>query len=211
MTENKRYEQYLKRLIADSKQLYVDTENLLNFYDLINCHLEYRESIHKAPGALYSFVNGLQTSIVIRIHRLFDSQSLNMKKLINFAKTHRARIKWPSQLPDTKDLDKQLVDISNASDLIDKVKKQRDKNYAHLDTNVAVNVDDFATNNPLNEIQINTLIELSHRILIEHYAWKYQATIQMKNVNSIDINSFLELLRIGVKYQKVEFENSLND
>jgi len=210
MKENNRYEKYLNRLTEDAKLLYVDINNLMKFYDLINSNPDYRESIHRAPGALYSFVNGLQTSIVIRTYKLYDSQSLSLQKLVNFAKTHIAKIIWESQPPDKKDLDKQLANISNSAQNINKIKKQRDKNYAHLDTKVAVNIDDFAKNNPLNGNQILSLIELSHKILIDHYAWKYQATIEMKNVNSIDIKSLLELIRIGAKYQRKEIEDSLN-
>lgn len=210
MNENKRYEKYLNRLTEDAKQLYVDINNLMKFYDLINSNPDYRESIHRAPGALYSFVNSLQTSIVIRTHKLYDNQSLSLQKLVNFAKTHLTKIIWSSQPPDKNDLDKQLADISKSAQNISKLKNQRDKNYAHLATKVAVDIDDFAKNNPLNESQIVSLVELSHEILIDHYAWKHQGTIEMKNVNSIDIKSLLELIRVGAKYQRKEIEDSLN-
>ena len=64
---NERYEKYLNQLIEEASQLYVDLKNFIKFYELVGGNIKYQEALHVAPGALYSLVNGLYSSIIVKI------------------------------------------------------------------------------------------------------------------------------------------------
>lgn len=203
MTPEKRYKLYLDELIND--QISLDSQ-FRNLKKLFNLQHKYSAEIEEILGSVAAIVDAMQTSILIRTHRLFDSKNVSVKKLINFGQEHLNEINWYLKPPKSLFID-QLKEINDNKDILDKIKNQRHKNGAHLEPSVLIDFEKFNELNYIDEKVYFSAIKLSGKILQEHYRYYDGAHKEMKLDNSVKIQNMFELLRSGIAAKKEYFKS----
>lgn len=197
-TPKNTYEQYLMKLIEDAQRVDADFRNYMTLWEHMD---EYLDAINEAPGTFRSIINGLRTSTVVLIHRLFDSGSVNLKKIIGLAKTHLDTIDW-SEKPTMDALDKHLEKIDEFASTLDRLRVQRNKAYAHLDKKPIQDAEAFADKTPLDSKDLRKAIDLAFDILQDHYRFFSGPHLEMQVKNSVQVKHLLELIRHGVQPMK---------
>ena len=196
-----KYDQYLERLIEDAQRLDADFRNYIKLWSLLD---EYLDEINEAPGTFRSILNAFKTSTVVLTHRLFDTKSIGLQELIRIADTHGAAIDWKGGRLTSHDLQIQRGQITAYQDTLDRLRKQRNKGYAHLDKKQILDREAFAQAVPLAENDMRGAIDLAHVILQKHYGARFNTHLEMGIVNAVNVKHLLELVRIGRKYWKEE-------
>lgn len=166
MSKNVSYDHFLERLEHDVQRLDADFRNYLRLWEKMDDHID---DINEAPGTFTSFINSMRTSTVVLTHRLFDKNSVGLRKLIAQAENHLAEIDWQGTPPNEADLQDQRARIKGLNDVLERLRVQRNKAYAHLDKEHILNQEAFAGDYPLNSDDLHEAIDLAQEIIQEHY------------------------------------------
>lgn len=203
INQAEKYDQYLNRLIEDAQRLDADFRNFTKLWSLLD---DYLDEVNEAPGTFMSIINAFRTSTVVLAHRLFDARSdvVSLHELIRIADTHGGVIDWKGGRLSSQDLDAQRNRITAYQDPLDRLRKQRNKAYAHLDKKHVLNREAFAQDFPLVDKDLRGAIELAHNVLQEHHGARFNSHLEMRIVNAVNVKHLLELVRIGRKYRKTE-------
>lgn len=203
MSDEVSYDQYLERLEHDIQRLDADFRNYTRLWELIDDH---RDEINEAPGTFTSFINSLRTSTVVLTHRLFDKGSVGLRKLIAEAENHLCEIDWKGGHPGCADLQSQRNRIKGMSDVLERLRVQRNKAYAHLDKEHILDREAFAADYPLRSDDLRQAIDLAQEIFQEHYGWRHDTHLSMGIVGAVNVDHLLDLIRIGRKYRRQDFD-----
>lgn len=189
-----KYDQFLERLVNEVQRLDADFRNFITFWKSMD---EYIDEVNEAPGTFKAFINGLKTSTVLLTHRLFDKGSVGLHELIRIAKTHGEKIEWERDQLSSAELDDQRDKIDAFQETLDRLRKQRNKAYAHLDKKEVLDRESFAEEFPLDQDDIRKAIDLAQEILQEHYGARFNAHLDMRIGGAVSVKHLLELVRAG--------------
>ena len=205
MSRTNNYDQFLDRMELDVQRLDADYRNYIQFWELMG---DYLDEFNEAPGTFTTFINSLRTSTVVLAHRLFDDKSVGIRKLIAVAENHLADIDWQGDPPQKANLKGQRDRIAGSQSVLDRIKDQRHKTYAHLDKKQILNREVFAANHPLDSNDIGQAIELAKEIVHDHHLWRKGSDLSMEIANAVNVKHLFELIRIGRKYRRQEITGS---
>ena len=138
-------------------------------------------------------------------YRLFDKSSVGLPKLIDQAEKHARSIQWEGNKPEPDDLNDQRYQIALLKGVLDRLRIQRNKAYAHLDQKHVLNREAFANDYPLVSADLKQSIGLAQDLLQAHYGWRHNTHLEMRIVGAVNINHMLELLRVGKKYRLQDY------
>lgn len=201
MTGGVKYDWFLKKLEHDTERLDADFCNYIRLWELID---EYNEEINEAPGTFATFINSMRTSTVVLAHRLFDKNSVGLRKLIAQAENHLDEIDWQGVPPSRAKLQDQRDRIDGLVDVLERLRVQRNKAYAHLDKEHLLSREAFAGDHPLKSDDLRRVIDLAQEIIHEHYLWRNDSDLMMGIVGAVNVDHLLDLIRIGRKYREQE-------
>lgn len=205
-TDNGRYDQFLERLESDVQRLDADFRNYMRLWERFDEHVD---EINEAPGTFRSIINSMRTSTVVLTHRLFDKNSIGLRKLIAQAENHRDEIDWQGSPPTAAEIRSQRDRIRRLGDVLERLRIQRNKAYAHLDEEHLLDRESFAEDIPLVADDLRKAIGLAQEIVHEHYRWRNNSHVDMGIKGAINVDHLLELIRIGRKYRRRELDERL--
>jgi len=200
------YDQFLERLEHDVERLDADFRNYLRLWELVD---EYIDEVNEAPGTFTTFINSMRTSTVVLAHRLFDKDSVGLRKLIAQAENHLSEIEWQGTTPSEADLQSQRDRITELDDVLERLRVQRNKAYAHLDKKHVLDREAFAGDYPLDSGDLRQAIDLAQEIIHEHYLWRNNSHLSMGIVGAVNVDHLFELIRIGRKFHRQDFDERL--
>ena len=151
----------------------------------------------------------MRTSTVVLTHRLFDKNSIGLRKLIAQAENHRDEIDWHGPPPTKAEIRSQRERIRGLSDVLERLRIQRNKAYAHLDEEHLLDRESFAEDVPLVAHDLRRAIDLAQEIVHEHYGWRNDAHLDMGVKGAVNVDRLLELLQIGREHWGRELEGRL--
>ena len=103
-------------------------------------------------------------------------------------------------------IDQNLRELSSHGNVIGRIKGWRDKSIAHLDKTYFDNPSAIYEDYPINNIEIDQLIETVSKILREHYLYLFQADLRMEILSEMNADAVLNYVRA---FQRIRKDNEL--
>ena len=95
-----------------------------------------------------------------------------------------------------------LRELDSHENVISRIKALRDKSIAHLDKKYFDNPSAIYKDYPINNTEIDQLIEAVSKILHEHYLYLFQADLRMEILSEMNIDAVLNYVRAFQRVRK---------
>jgi hypothetical protein len=99
-------------------------------------------------------------------------------------------------------IDQNLRDLNAKANVIGQIKAWRDKLIAHLDKDYFNTPSAIYKDYPINDIEIDQLIETVSKILHDHYHYLFQADLRMEILSETNVDSVLNYVRAFQRIRK---------
>ena len=101
-------------------------------------------------------------------------------------------------------IDKNISELDSFNDLINRIKAWRDKSIAHLDKAFFDTPSVIYERYPINNSEIDQLIECVAQILHEHYSYIFHADLRMEILSVATVDSILSYVQAFQRVRKDE-------
>ena len=99
-------------------------------------------------------------------------------------------------------IDNNISELDSYNDLVNRIKAWRDKSIAHLDKAYFDTPSAIYEKYPINNSEIDLLIECVSRILHEHYSYIFHADLRMEILSEMNVDSVLNYVQAFQRIRK---------